>query len=603
MNSPPLVFDELVIRFTRQIYYEDASAFQLEVRQSPHPLPGGAFHVEVEAHIRRFQELFRDQLADQQFFARFQTPGIPGTSTEALAGIGQELYAVLPPAFRDAFPRLVQRVLAQGHGLRLILETQAGGKADQLLGLPWELLFFAETEAFLSRSPRVLIVRRLLGAIRRSPLELTPPYNVLHVIAQADTDPPRYQLDAGLRQIERETLGQALRPEHYRRVESPGSLEQLHAALEAEKYHVVHFLGHGELHATRGYLRFISAEGAAQQVSGERFQYLLEFSPTVQLVVLNACHGGANLARSVARDLVYNGLPYVVAIQSDILQESARHFIRDFYGELQRSGDIAYAVAVGRAAIAARVPHVADWCLPVLYTNVGLAEPAPGIRAAERLWHWASLPQARQWIGVGNALLGGLHLTTGLLLLLSGQTVNLPRTGVLRWLAAAAAGLPLITAADFYRRVPPDIPATWPRAAQRGLAVRALAAAAMGASLPLLYTWIIWLLLVAGGLWGLLTRPASYLLLGLLFVPGWLASCLVSQSQIHGHVRAYISNASVQLPAFEWGELAVIFGGYLILLLPWLGLTFLTGALALPGGNLWLGVLLGILGYALLTGD
>jgi len=616
--SPDIVFDTVVLRFTRQVYYADVPAvvgadreevaFQLDVRQSPVPLPGGAFRANIEAQLQQLQELFAQHLASGQFFSRFQIPTMPEAMLQDLTVIGQHLYTLLPLAFQQAFPRLVQSVFEKGRGLRLILEARAGDKADRLLSLPWELLFFEATGVFLARSPRVLIARRLIDAVRRSPLALTPPFNVVHVIAHTPDTPRQYQIDAALWEMEQEKIPQAVQPGAYHLVAEPGSLEQLLSALREQPYHIMHFLGHGEVLKgaagaqaipERGYLRFVDTDFESQWASGEQLQHLLEFTPTLQLVVLNACHGGANVARSVALELVYHGLPYVVAIQGDILQVAARHFIEAFYTELQRGSDIAYAVAAGRAEIAAHLPQTLDWCLPVLYTNVGLVDPSPDVKASEQFWQWMSVPQARQRLGMGNLVLGVLHLLVGLLLLLSKQTASLPSIASTHWITALSAFLPVLVALIFYRRTPPDIPAQWPVTVKFALLTRVLGAASLSFGLSIFYAWLIWLWLIAVGFWDILAPVAQSILLGLVFVPGAVLGWRLGYSQILGHSRAFISNSRVELPAFEWGEITVILGGYVLLLFPWIGHAFWPHFITPPWGNIGAGILLLGIGYAL----
>jgi len=605
--SPTLIFDTVVLRFTRQIYYSDENAFQLEVRQSPAPLPGGAFQADIAAQLQSLQDLFAQRLTSGQFFSRFQAAPIVETISEDLGAIGHPLYALLPLAFQQAFPRLIQSVFEKGHGLRLILEARAGDKADHLLSLPWELLFFESTGVFLARSPRVLVVRRLLDAVRRSPLAMTLPLNLIHVIADAPVAPQRYQIDATLREMEQNRIPAAIQPGGYRQVAEPGSMEQLLSTLREQSYHIMHFLGHGEVLARatgipameRGYLRFVDAAGESQWVNGEQLQHLLEFTPALQLVVLNACHGGASVARSVALELVYHGLPYVVALQGDILQEAARHFIETFYAELQCGNDIAYAVAAGRAEIAAHLPQTLDWCLPVLYTNIGLTESSPDIRGDEQLWQWMSAPQARQRLGTINFVLSGLHLLVGLLLFISRQMILLPSTPLLGWVTALVMLLPILATFTFYRRTPPKTPEQWSASTQLTLLTRVLGSASLGLGIPVFYTWLVWLWFIAVGFWGMLAPVAQHLLLGAIFVPGLVAGWKLSCSQILGHVRAFISEARVAPPKFEWGEIAVILGGYSLLALPWALYTFWPQYVHPPWGNLWAAVLLLGLGYAL----
>ncbi|HQE91290.1 MAG TPA: CHAT domain-containing protein [Anaerolineae bacterium] len=600
-SFPVVTYETLVVRFIRQTYYADDSIFQLEVRQTPAPLPGGVFRADIEAQLASFQSLFTQQVTFNQFFSRFESPPTPSTNLGDMQELGRQLYALLPLAFQQSFQRVIQSVFEKGHGLRFILEARAGDKADHLLGLPWELLFFETTGTFLARSPRVLIVRRLLEALRRSPVQMQPPFNVIHVIAATEGASPKYEINETLQSLERDTIRQAIQPGVYRLVEKPGAVETMLAALSEDAYHIVHFLGHGEIlehesepcrHIQRGYLRFVDMDNNTQWVTGEQLQHFLEFTPAVQLVVLNACHGGANVARSVALELVYNGLPYVVAIQGDILQESAKHFVTAFYTALQGGDDIAYAVAIGRAAIAAHIPQTLDWCLPVLYTNVGLNEVPAGVERAARLWQWMSTLRARKQIGAGHLLFGGLHLIVGLLLFISRPVLALPSASLLGGITAVFAALPLMTAFIFYWRMTPPPPKSWAFTGRLALFICVLDAASLSFGLSLWYVWSIWLLVIATGLWNILNSLAQGVLVSLILVAGLLLSSELSYSQMWGHTQAFISAAHIEPPSFKWSDLIIALGGYVLLSIPWFINAFYAAWATPPWGNMWIGIVL-----------
>jgi hypothetical protein len=599
LASPRTVhFDEITIRFFRQRYYQNEQVYQLEVRQSPGPLPGGAFQADFDAQLDRFGQIFNQRLRESRFFYRYQTSVAEPETVNQLAELGRQLYALLPEPFRLALPRLLQHVFDRGRGVRLIIEARAGDQAERLLSLPWELLFFQETGVYPARSPRVVIVRRLLEAIRRSPIALTPPFEVVHVIAHAAAGPEKYQLDPQLRQTEQTAIQHGVAPEHYHPVTDPGSVSQMLAVVRAERGQIVHFLGHGKFfeagidapaEAGRSYLRFVDEAGASEWVTGAQLQQLLSFSPGVQVVVLNACHGGAIATANVALELVYSGLPYVVAIQNDILQEAAGHFSRAFYAELQRSADVAYAVAVGRAEIAVRLPHTVDWCLPVLYTNVGLAEPSLPVKVAETGWHWASIPQSGPVIALANLALGGIQLLLGVLLWLSGAAPPLPNGTALGWLTLGLAIVPLLLVSRVYQTGQLVSPPDWPRSSRAALVLNALASAAIGLGLPTVYGGMVLILLAGLGLFDLLSIPAQGVVMVLVFAPGFL----LSYSQIVGQGRAFINNGQIEdLPAFSWAELALPLAGYVQLLLPWVAIKFGAIFTAPPGGNLLTGLLL-----------
>jgi len=599
-----LPFDTVIIRFTRQIFYDQEDCFQLEVRQTPSPLAGGAFRTNVEAQLDDFRKIFSQQIRQSHFYSRFEIPGAELTSAEDLADLGYHLEVLLPDAFRQDLRHLVQTVFEKGRGLCFIFEARAGDQADRLLNLPWEILLFKETGVYLGRSPRVLIIRRLLDAARRSPVQMAPPLNITHVIAHSPVDQEAYPVDESLRRVERDTIPQAVAPGLYRLVDPPGSVEQMLSALREHPYHIVHFLGHGEIYTdeksqgtvpARGYLHFTSQEGQTQWVTGEQLQHLLSFTPTVQLVVLNACYGSADVTGNIALELVYNGLPYVVGMQAAILQEAARFFIAAFYEALQQGDSIEYAVAAGRAAIAANLPGTIDWCLPILYTNLGLPDPSSAAKVSGHLWQWVSLPGALKWFGVGNLILGGLHTLVGLLLILSQVTIAPPDFLLLDWAAGAMATIPLLLTMVAFLSGRLKMPEQWLRATQATFLVRSLGAAAIGIGLPAFYTWIVLLLLLSIGFWNLLSFWAQLILIVVIFSP----NLLIAYSQIVGQGRAFITNANIEQPDFQWGELVLVLGGYLMLLLPWLGLRWGADLAAPPWGNLIAGLFLGTLGWAL----
>jgi hypothetical protein len=442
-------------------------------------------------------------------------------------------------------------------------------------------------------------------------MRMKAPFNVAHVIAHNPTAPRKYQVDSQLQQTERDGIRQAIAPGHYRLVEKPGSIEQIQEALREHSYHIVHFLGHGELHRAddidstgvftgRGYLRFVSVEGEIQLVTGDQLQLLLGLASSVQLVVLNACYGASGAARSIALELVYNGLPNVIAIQSHILQDAAQYFIEAFYAELKRGQSVEYAVAIGRFAIAINMPQTIDWCLPVLYTSVGISEEPPSgklAQLADRLWHWIGSPSARRGLIWANTVLAPAHFLFGILLLLRNLTPILPSVHIT--IAVGLTIIPVLLTTSAYLLGPLQIPKKYPIQVKAVLMARSFRSAALWLGLPSLYIWSALMFLVLLGSWNILSLSAQAALLYLIFILGLALSGLFSYSQLVSHSRAFIANAQVELPAFEWGELAIVITGYALLLLPWIARTFLSGLLTPPWGNFVLCVLLLVLGYLL----
>ncbi len=600
------IFDELVIRLWRQTYSaavlshdDDPQVFQAQVRQTPAPLQGGAFRVDVEQQLEQFQRLFENEI---RFNRLFDDDGLHGIEPYHLADLGRSLYELLPLSFREEFPRLIQRVLERGHGIRLVIEAQADDRAARLLSLPWELLFF-RTPLYAAHSPRTRVVRRLLGGARRSPARFVPSFQLIHVVA----DHPDRPIEPSLIKMEREAIVAAVPSDHYTAVAGPGSLQRLVDALQTGHAQVVHFLGHGEVWSgvngrAHGYLLFVDEQGQWQRVTGDQLQRLLGEATGIQLVVLSACETASS--GGIALDLVYSGFPYVVAMQGPISQAAASDFTTAFYRALQREWNVEAAVAAGRTAIAVHRADALDWCLPVLYTGEGVNEQPPLPKTADAIGQWLLHPAALRRLSAANLTLGALQLTVGLLALLSEAEFPLPDARLVTGFTVLLALVPpLLTA---FIRVPGldrkhvgIQKVKWSRSTHIGFLFRRLGAAAIALGLGWLYVNFVLVLCAGLGAWATWSLSAQTVALVVLAS----LAILLSYQQVRGHGLGFITNAEVEPEPFDWRELSVVMGGYLLLWLP-VALVVLWGNdLRPPWGNFIIGLCCLILAYALHSDD
>jgi hypothetical protein len=104
-------------------------------------------------------------------------------------------------------------------------------------------------------------------------------------------------------------------------------------------------------------------------VSGPSLAYLLQDHPSLRLAVLNACNGARTSHESpfagTAQVLVQRGLPAVIAMQSEVMDETSCRFAEKFYQALAAGLPVDACVGEVRKALAAeRNP---EWGTPVLY--------------------------------------------------------------------------------------------------------------------------------------------------------------------------------------------------------------------------------------------
>jgi hypothetical protein len=283
--------------------------------------------------------------------------------------VGGELFRSV---FQGELSKAFQGCLAKarsGPGLRIRLRLN---EVPELAGLPWEYLYDAKGLGFLALSARTPVVRYLELSEALGTLPVAPPLRVLAVIST----PQGYQ-ELAEADEEWRRLGAALEPLlrsgriEIERLERP-TFEALGSRLRTgQPVHVFHFVGHGgfsEVHG-EGVLVFEDEDGNGAPVGGPSLAYLLQDHPSLRLAVLNACNG-ARASREdtfagTAQVLVQHGIPAVIAMQSEVMDETACGFAEKLYRALAAGLPVDACVGEVRRALAAeRNP---EWGTPVLY--------------------------------------------------------------------------------------------------------------------------------------------------------------------------------------------------------------------------------------------
>jgi len=293
-------------------------------------------------------------------------PGLDGASLEAAGG---ELFRTI---FQGELLKAFQGCLAKskgGPGLRIRLRLN---DVPQLAGLPWEYLYDAGGQGFLALSARTPVVRYLELSEGIDTLLVAPPLRVLAVISTprgfrelAEADKEWRQLCAALEPLRR---GGLIEIERLARP-TPAALEE--RLRTGRPVHVLHFIGHGGYSDLRdeGVLVFEDEQGNGVPVGGPSLAYLLQDHPSLRLAVLNACNGARssdeNTFAGAAQVLVQHGVPAVIAMKSEVMDETACSFAEKFYRALASGLPVDACVGEVRRALAAeRNP---EWGTPALY--------------------------------------------------------------------------------------------------------------------------------------------------------------------------------------------------------------------------------------------
>jgi TonB family protein len=253
-------------------------------------------------------------------------------------------------------------------GLRIRLRlTDVPALAD----LPWEFLYDANQNHFLTTSSETPLVRFLDLPQRISPLRVTLPLRVLVVISS-----PRNlkRLDAeGEWERLRDALGDLSSSGQIVLERLPSAtLDALRLRARGAPFHIFHFIGHGGFDnaAQDGVLQFEDEMGMSYPVRGELLGMQLHDHRSLRLAVLNACEGARSSRQDpfsgVAQSLLQQRVPAVIAMQFEISDAAAKVFALEFYRAVAEGNPVDAAVCESRKALF-KEEFGQEWATPVLY--------------------------------------------------------------------------------------------------------------------------------------------------------------------------------------------------------------------------------------------
>ncbi|WP_404392904.1 CHAT domain-containing protein [Humibacillus xanthopallidus] len=292
---------------------------------------------------------------------------LAGRVTEVRA-YGQQLADALfagdvGATFRESLAACVR----DGSELRIRLRLEAVPDLD---ALPWEYLYDSELERFLTLSKKTPVVRVLSSADPAPPVTVHPPLRVL-VMISSPSDLARLDVEREERLLRLTTEDLVASGLLELVVVADATLANLQRAL-LQDVHVFHFIGHGGFdEVTQEGVLALEREdhGAAHFVTGARLGTLLHDASSLQLAVLNACEGARTSSgdafSGVGQALVRQGLPAVVAMQSEISDRAALDFSHQFYWFLTQGLGIEATLCEVRKAMAVS-DEASEWGTPVL---------------------------------------------------------------------------------------------------------------------------------------------------------------------------------------------------------------------------------------------
>jgi hypothetical protein len=255
-----------------------------------------------------------------------------------------------------------------GVRIRLYVDLRAPGMAT-VASLPWELMCRSRTDHPMALSTQTTLVRALDTMGRTEPAPFLAPLRIM-VLMSNPSGTTTLDLDKERKQIEA-TWGAQFNV----KVDFvPPIAEDIRQRLRTTKYHVIHYMGHGDFDNDGvGRLLLEKHDKSADPVTGEDFALWVRDQP-LRLVFLNACETGKTRERSglhpfagVATALINERVPAVVAMQFPISDPAAIVFAKTFYECILNRDPVDAAVVEGRKELRLKPETSSEWATPVLY--------------------------------------------------------------------------------------------------------------------------------------------------------------------------------------------------------------------------------------------
>jgi hypothetical protein len=248
------------------------------------------------------------------------------------------------------------------------------GDEDSLRALPWEYLYDATRDEFLTLSVHTPLSRfhERAHQVDAFPVEL--PLRVLVVMAGPEGYPPLAIGREWRDLIDTIDYLAANRQLLFERLPRPTLLD-LQRRLRQHQYHVVHFIGFSiyEPQTREGVLIFEDEMGRGRPVSGQHLGSLLGDHYSLRLALVSTRNAarmpGIDPAAQVVEQVVRRGTPAAVFQPTKLLDRPSLAFVHDFYSALAKLGAVDVAMAEARRAIQLEEAG-AGWGLPQLVSRV-----------------------------------------------------------------------------------------------------------------------------------------------------------------------------------------------------------------------------------------
>ncbi|WP_460204088.1 CHAT domain-containing protein, partial [Scytonema sp. NUACC21] len=291
------------------------------------------------------------------------------TNADLLKALGREFYqALFPDKIHDQLRATMAGAQAHDYNVRLRLVFES----PELAALPWEFLYYEETNTFLANDTTTVLSRYIDVPLKKREIKSASlPLKVLLVISSPTDLAPLD--DAGEEQIIRDALAKHIESGQIELdVVREATIRNINQKLREKPYNVFHFIGHGIFENNKASIALVDSDRKAQLLDEEGFANFFLGNRSLGLAVLNSCENATLSSQQAftgtAPNLVRRGIPAVVAMQYSIYDTTAKIFADEFYRTLALGYPVDAAIQTTRNAISMEVGlDRYDFATPVLY--------------------------------------------------------------------------------------------------------------------------------------------------------------------------------------------------------------------------------------------
>jgi DNA polymerase III delta prime subunit len=338
------------------------------------------------AHDKSRDELQELERVFQSVKARIESRG---ASTNDYRRIGGALFDFLfNDELRALYTALSER--ARGQHQRLYLRLVIDHSFQHY---PWEMLFDASTQEFLSLTPDKALYRLIRPPV---PSNAPPPNLDLAIVTASPSNLPELETETERIKLQEALATTGVTP-HTVTTAVDITRRKLNDVLTSAHPGVLHFMGHGQYdpHTKEGSLALHDENGQVDWVPERELADILRGHASLSLVILTACETArpnpTTAFSGVGPRLVETRVPAVIAMQYKLQDLSAAIFTQALYESLAKGEDTAVAVQSARKRLQVERPSAREAFAPVLYMRgtplrlrlPPIAEPAPTVQMTE----------------------------------------------------------------------------------------------------------------------------------------------------------------------------------------------------------------------------